>query len=225
MTRDLARHFVRFYPRAWRARYEEEFVALLEARSDIDWRIALDVSLGAAREWGRWFVAWPTREPAGDLKSLGWQARAEWCVLLAITLVLDLTTRATASGLTRVVSVDVPGFAGLVWLLSVVLVRCYWVRVWPSGTDTERIGARELGGWCVVLFVVATIARLDPGLSTPANDPWLVRFSMAPTQLVWTAMFALMQSTPAARARTERRDELLTLRRRTGVPSSPLGLH
>ena len=52
MSKRLARHLVRLYPRVWRARYEDEFVALLEAR-DLGWRELLDVGRGAGREWIR----------------------------------------------------------------------------------------------------------------------------------------------------------------------------
>lgn len=223
MTRDLARLFVHLYPRAWRARYEDELVALLEARDDIGWRDAIDIVWAATRQWGSWIAALPTREPANDLKSLSRQARAEWCVLIVVVLLLDLLTRAAAAGLDRIAHPHLPGFAGLCFLLSAAMFRCLWVRWWPVGPETV-IGARELGWWCVVVCLGATLARLDPGLSARATDPWLLRLSTAPTQLVWTTLLTLMQSTAAARARTDRRDELLALRRRNGVPSRPLGL-
>src|SRR5262249_14591540 len=56
MSKRIARQLVRLYPSAWRARYEDEFVALLESR-DLGWRDVLDVSRGATREWLRstWF--------------------------------------------------------------------------------------------------------------------------------------------------------------------------
>jgi hypothetical protein len=37
------------YPRAWRQRYEEEFLALLD-QSPVSWRIVIDVALGAGAE-------------------------------------------------------------------------------------------------------------------------------------------------------------------------------
>jgi len=52
MSTRFARQLVRLYPRAWRARYEEEFVALLEAR-ELGLRDVLDVGRGASREWLR----------------------------------------------------------------------------------------------------------------------------------------------------------------------------
>src|SRR5262249_35566364 len=55
MSGRIARQLVRLYPRAWRARYEAEFIALLDAR-DLDWRDAADIALGLPRDWLR--VRW-----------------------------------------------------------------------------------------------------------------------------------------------------------------------
>jgi hypothetical protein len=52
----LARRLIRLYPRAWRERYEEEFVALIEQRP-ASLRDALDVALGALDAWLRPQVA------------------------------------------------------------------------------------------------------------------------------------------------------------------------
>ncbi|HKV99381.1 MAG TPA: hypothetical protein VJN96_06145 [Vicinamibacterales bacterium] len=52
MSPRLARRLIRLYPRPWRARYEAEFVALLEV-CDLGWREVMDVGRGAAREWLR----------------------------------------------------------------------------------------------------------------------------------------------------------------------------
>ena len=55
----LARGLVRLYPSAWRARDEDEFLALLDAREPLTWRDAIDIVGAAGREWGRWLVRWP----------------------------------------------------------------------------------------------------------------------------------------------------------------------
>jgi hypothetical protein len=47
-----ARRLIRLYPRAWRERYEEEFVALIEQRP-ASFRDALDVALGVLDAWLR----------------------------------------------------------------------------------------------------------------------------------------------------------------------------
>lgn len=69
------RWLVRLYPPAWRARYENEFVAVLEGR-DLTPSIALDIFRGAADAW--------LRGPRGSLGivgiglALGGYAFASW---------------------------------------------------------------------------------------------------------------------------------------------------
>jgi hypothetical protein len=48
--RKIARRIVRLYPRAWRARYEDEMLALVE-QSAPRWRDVGDLARGSAREW------------------------------------------------------------------------------------------------------------------------------------------------------------------------------
>lgn len=48
----VARRLVCLYPRAWRARYEDEFVAMLDARG-LRWRDLADIVICAGREWMR----------------------------------------------------------------------------------------------------------------------------------------------------------------------------
>lgn len=64
----LARRLVRLYPRAWRERYEEEFVALLDERpaSLFDLR---DIALGALDAWLRPQVASERRVMIGRMRN------------------------------------------------------------------------------------------------------------------------------------------------------------
>jgi hypothetical protein len=66
MSPRLVRRLVRLYPRAWRARYEEEFVALLDAR-DLGWRELIDIGRCAGREWLR--LTWIGRALAFTLEA------------------------------------------------------------------------------------------------------------------------------------------------------------
>jgi len=50
--RRLVGRLVRLYPRAWRERYEEEFVAMLE-QGPVSVRDLYDVALGAVDAWLR----------------------------------------------------------------------------------------------------------------------------------------------------------------------------
>jgi hypothetical protein len=53
---------VRLYPPAWRRRYEDEFLAVLETRG-VDPSVALDIARGALDAW--------VRGPRGDLGFVG----------------------------------------------------------------------------------------------------------------------------------------------------------
>ncbi len=52
----VARRLVRLYPRGWRARYEDEFVAMLDGR-ELRWRDLADIAICASREWMRLTIA------------------------------------------------------------------------------------------------------------------------------------------------------------------------
>lgn len=78
---------VRLYPRAWRERYEDEFVALLDARGDLTWSNTVDILAAAGREWGRAIARRPTREPADDLQTL---RRQTWIDLVVIAITAGL---------------------------------------------------------------------------------------------------------------------------------------
>lgn len=58
----LARALLRLYPRAWRERYGDEFLGLID-ETGLTWRSAVNVVAGAAAQRARALVAWRTREP------------------------------------------------------------------------------------------------------------------------------------------------------------------
>jgi hypothetical protein len=107
---------VRLYPPAWRARYEDEFLALLEARR-ITPSVALDVCRGAADAWLR-----GPRGPlgiAGIALALAAYALASW--------VLSVTRRtwiAPADGPLETI------YQGLYWLASILFMT--WLASRPS---------------------------------------------------------------------------------------------
>lgn len=53
---------LRLYPRAWRERYGDEFLALLQ-QTGVGWRQLIDVFAGASREWVRVFVRRRSLQP------------------------------------------------------------------------------------------------------------------------------------------------------------------
>jgi hypothetical protein len=78
----LAKRVVRLYPRTWRARYEEELLALLE-QGHVRWRDALDLARGATWEWVQ------TSESYRVATSVAW-AVASWIVTSSV---VDTWTR------------------------------------------------------------------------------------------------------------------------------------
>ena len=68
----LARALLRLYPRTWRARYGDEFLALI-ADTGLTWRSTLDVVAAASVERARVLIAlWRGQaEPDATLKTIG----------------------------------------------------------------------------------------------------------------------------------------------------------
>ena len=58
----LARALLRLYPRAWRERYGDEFLGLID-ETGLTWRSAVNVVASAVAQRVRALVAWRTREP------------------------------------------------------------------------------------------------------------------------------------------------------------------
>jgi hypothetical protein len=65
MSKRLARQLVRLYPRVWRARYEEELVALVDS-SPVTAGVVIDLMAGAGREWVRAAIGRVDAPPVSD---------------------------------------------------------------------------------------------------------------------------------------------------------------
>jgi hypothetical protein len=168
---DLARLLVRLYPRAWRARYEDEFVVLLE-QTGVGWSALLDIAWGAIREHGRAAWRFVLGRDAGDaLPPLsGTKAFLTFVVLMSSGWIVG-------SWLDRFVSDDL---ALLVWLPLLFLGRLQqkidapptpvWVVVHPWRPDRLiRVGALR---WLRLLDTVLLFGWiLPPALSRSAR--WL----------------------------------------------------
>jgi hypothetical protein len=226
MRNRLARQLVRFYPRAWRARYEDELVAMLDARENVGWDDVFDLSLGATREWARWLLAWPTHEPAGDLKALGRETRAEMLLLVVGALAINFVGRGIASEITRFIKPDFPGLAALLWIQAAAALRVSLTKLWWRTERDDAIRVRELAIWSVAIGASAVLAHLDPGLAALPRTtwPWWERFATTPVFGIWIPLYFLTQGTPMARARFRRMRELEEIRLRDSVPPNPLGI-
>jgi hypothetical protein len=215
------RRLVRLYPRAWRARYEQEFLALLGAHEPLTWRDGIDIIGAAGREWGRCLVGLPTREPAGDLKGL---RRQWWIDLLLVGIsaeLIDLAARSIAGLMPA--GVFAGAHAPLLFVQAAVAFRCALVFREPR-RPISHVGPRELATWAGVMLVAAVLAHLDHQLSSLAVDSVWLRFSSRPAFNLYLSCLFLMYSTPSATLRTQRQQDLLKQRRRDSVSPSPLGL-
>jgi hypothetical protein len=217
----VARKLVRLYPRAWRARYEEEFMALLDARGHVTWSDGIDILGAAGREWGRTIAHWATREPATDLRALRRQAWLDLVVIAVTAQFVDTLGRSAAAlfhGWTWGI-----GPVALVFVQAAVALRC----AFTYRRSTKRvlpIGQRELAMWLVLVLGAAVLAYIDPQKSSLVLNSWWLHVSSRPAFGVYLSVSFLMQSTHAAAARARRQRELIEQRRRDSVPPNPLGL-
>jgi hypothetical protein len=135
--RDLSR-LLRWYPRAWRERYGEEFLALVEDTLDggrPGWRLHIGVIWAGLRERGRRVVPAALRRmraEAGPSRPLGWTDQA----LLMTVLVVFWSTQ----NLSRVP----------------LSAETYHQARWPASADA-------MAGLCIVIGVAVTAGGLAAG--------------------------------------------------------------
>ncbi|HKV99380.1 MAG TPA: hypothetical protein VJN96_06140 [Vicinamibacterales bacterium] len=221
MKTSVARKFVRLYPRAWRERYEEEFVALLDARGDLTWLDTVDILGAAGREWARAIGHWSAREPADELQAPRRQTIFDLVVIGLTASALELIARAIAGVLHGWTFGG--GLGSLMFVQAAVALRC----AFTYRRATKRllhVGERELVVWLTVILAAAVLAHLDPSRSPLMVDPSWLRLFLGPAFNLYVSVIFLMTSTPAAVYRTERRRALLERHRRASVPPNPLGL-
>jgi len=218
---DVARRLVRFYPRKWRTRYEQEFLALLDAHEPLTWRDGMDILGAAGREWGRFLVGLPTREPASDLKGL----RRQWWIdflLVGISAeLIDLAARSIAGLMPAGVFAGAP--VPLLFIQAAAAFRYAFV-VREGRRPVSHVGPRELATWAGVMLIAAVLAHLGPQPSSFAVDSVWLRFSSRPAFNLYLSCLFLMYSTPSATLRTQRQQDLLKRLRRDSVSPSSLGL-
>lgn len=221
MNADVARRLVRLYPPAWRARYEQEFLALLDAHEPPTWRDGIDILGAAGREWGRFLVGLPTREPASDLKGLRRQWWIDFLLVGICAELIDLAARSIAGLMPA--GVFAGAHAPLLFIQAAVGFRYAFVFRDPR-RPISHVGPRELATWAGVMLVAAVLAHLDPQPSSLAIDSVWLRFSSRPAFSLYLSCLFLMYSTPSATLRAQRQQDLLKRRRRDSVSPSPLGL-
>jgi hypothetical protein len=144
-----AAFLVRLYPRRWRRRYGDEFLALLES-SRLDRRLVLDVVRGAAREWlehtltGR-LVLGPIVAFAATLCAMGLSA----LVPVEPTIWQD-------AGRT-IVAPPWPVRLGIFFPIVYFAVALRYAL--GIAVSESRVGSRELCAWTAVLFLTSVGAQ------------------------------------------------------------------
>ena len=221
MKISVARKLVRLYPRAWRERYEDEFIAFLDARGNLTWSDAIDILGAVGREWGRAIGHWTVPEPADELQALRRQAVFDLVVIGLTAALLEILARVIAGVLGGWTFGG--GLAVLMFVQAAVAIRCAFMYRRTS-KRLLQVGERELVVWLTVILAAAVLAHLDPPRLPLALDSWFLRVSLQPAFNLFFSVSFLMLSTPAAVLRIERRRVLFDRRRHASVPSNPLGL-
>ena len=151
MRESLARRIVRSHPRAWRARYEQEMLALLEA-SPGHWRTVVDLARGCASEWVR------SSRNVRDVLAI---VLAIACVGAAKLAASSIWGPATAPPGGRAWFYGICGVLAVVSLRNVVLRTWHFLQIREGRSDPPR----PFGSWLsvrvlfVVLFVLDTLSR------------------------------------------------------------------
>jgi len=187
-----SRWLLRLYPRSWRARYCDEFTALIES-SPLTPRVMLDVAAGAIVQ--RWRAAFEFSGPPTTLRSLiepiAAPIAAAWLMTMVASFAAEwlagfpVTARIREVNGVTMVSPPWPSFFLLVGPLMqfVVLVRCFGAIV-PLVQMRPLLG-RELRRWYLALFVTSVcwlygdrLVNVGTGLP-PRNDKTFIAIQLA----------------------------------------------
>jgi len=219
-----ARALLRLYPRAWRARYEDEVLGLLDD-DPADFRTLVDLARGLGRERMVALLEWRP----GEAARLTAASFGEMASLLGIGALLSLLAVPTAAWAGAhgahsgpawlAVLVVFPFAAPLRWLVASTALNGGRWR-WALVSD------RELPIWGAIFFVTCVASFLPhvttTGLTTPAlNQPlWMV--ALRGTQVQLFAMATRRQFDRAQRAKALREAARAALRHQ--LPRRPLNL-
>jgi hypothetical protein len=164
-SESLARRLVRWFPLSWRVRYEDEFVALLEAAPQ-GWRTTMDVVQGWVSEWGHALSVRLARAMNATGRFAG-GVRLVLLVLLAVALGVPIFMLGNA--ICSLAAIELlqrgwtlpAGVGTLAYLVGLVLtlMAIYRRRNPPLGTVPPGILA--LG-----IFLAGVTSRMDPSTHT-----------------------------------------------------------
>lgn len=162
----LARRLTRLYPRAWRRRYEDELLALVE-QMGLGPDRAFDLVLGAVREWVREVTRLCNTRPGFRLLT----AFVMTAVITAFGLTVAFWLRANVvtppaisyiDGQRAVLPPRLPSYLAASWYLVVVMTsgletRMYY-RARKGRKPAVRLRAPQALGWLAALALTMPLA-------------------------------------------------------------------
>jgi hypothetical protein len=233
VKRTTARALIRLYPRAWRERYGDEMLALIEEKG-LGLRDTVDLVLGACRQ--HLIAHWGPPTPGTDAFALLFILGAYG---LAAVMAFAGTCIAMLLVQVRSLPPDLPGWLGglgptigLFGALRFCLIVWNYRRIREGQPPLEWawVSRREFAIWMTLLFLGTTTwqwsERLGHSGTDVAPEAWRTIWRHAWFQMMSIVMGLALASrwfrdhSRAARARLEARK----LEARSRVPQYPLGL-
>lgn len=207
----LCRRFVRLYPRAWRRRYEDEVLDVVDQRN-VGWRDCGDVARGAVTEWTS--PRYPTLAGERDMRDAAIRMARTMCKAFAVLCVVGVVSEfvfllASAVGYS-VVHPEHLGWRFFLGFGQAAVARALPIQhpaqwlLW----DVARFGYGLLGAAPVALVLAWTgigrrwplVARLSSVTAFLWLDLWLVHSPVFGAQMAvsgWV-VFAAVFARPAA---------------------------
>jgi hypothetical protein len=182
----FARRIVGLYPAAWRERYQDEILALID-QTERSWRMTLDLAAGAVREWAH-FIANPPGQGAQLRRALTLRSTLRLMLSIALPIAVMAISRAVAKswdwegmpGSWRSAFDYVSGGCFVTAAIRAVVVMLRARRaVEPGSVPGSIVSLFELSSWWLLIVVAATIQR---GLGAASTYPlesisWFAEFT------------------------------------------------
>jgi hypothetical protein len=247
VTRSLAHVLVRLYPRAWRARYQAEMLALIDD-SGLGWGRAVDLVIAAGREHLRTRLGWPSEGTLTHFLMLigGLGVTIFGIASIGTGLAMLLThvptpPRTWIEGGRRLVAV--PLWPSRLAFFAIVVNLASTGRAFiaiRAGRDAARMGNRLSARWRVsrrellIWIGLAAIGAPFWQWSQRVNNlgtgvplwPWVRIWLLSASMISTTVLLLYTQSIDvwngAERARARKAARMAGLRAAT--PKNPLGL-
>jgi hypothetical protein len=181
----LAHRIVRLYPAAWRERYQDEMLALID-QTECSWRMTLDLASGAVVEWVH-AVANPSGQGAQLRWALALRSTLRFTLSTALAIAVMVISRALASAWDwegmpaswRSASDYVAAGCFLTAGIRALVVMLRARRATKSRSVSHPVvSLAELSGWWALIMVAATIQRgVGPASIYPLEISWFSEFT------------------------------------------------